>query len=58
MTTHSSMHAREFHGQRSLVHNSTWGLKELDTHRQLQISITDLPFATNLLSLQFLLIEG
>ena len=36
------------------------GPKELDTntHRQLQISITELPFATNLLSLQFLLIEG
>ena len=60
MTTHTSMLAGEFHGQRSLLHNSTWGPKELDmnAHKQLKSNIIELPLATDLLSLQFLLIEG
>ena len=31
MATHSSILAREFHGQRSLVGYSPWGYKESDT---------------------------
>ena len=31
MATHSSILAGKFHGQRSLVGYSPWGLKELDT---------------------------
>ena len=35
MTTHSSMHAREFHGQRSLAGYSSWDHRESDTTEQL-----------------------
>ena len=39
MVTHSSILAGEFHGQRSLVGYSPWGLKELDMTEQLTLSL-------------------
>ena len=35
MTTHSSIHIWEFHGQKSLVGYSSWSRKESDTTEQL-----------------------
>ena len=37
MATHSSILAGEFHGQRSLVDNSLWGRKGLDTTERLTL---------------------
>ena len=40
MTTHSSIPAGEFHGQRSLVDYSPWGHKELDMTERLTLSLS------------------
>ena len=41
MATHSSILAEEFHGQRSLMGYSTWGLKESDMTEQLTLSLSN-----------------
>ena len=47
MATHSMLLPGEFHGQRSLVGYSPWGLKELDTTEQLTIPLVDSSSTTN-----------
>ena len=39
MATHSSIFAREFHGQRSLTNYSPWGRKEQDMTEGLTFSL-------------------
>ena len=40
MATHSNILAREFHGQRSLLGYSPWGLKESDRTEQLTLRLS------------------
>ena len=40
MSTHSSILAWRFHGQRRLVGYSPWGYKELDTTERLTLSLS------------------
>ena len=40
MATHSNILAREFHGQRSLLGYSPWGLKESDGTEQLTLRLS------------------